>query len=37
MDLLNEAFKSINEKVIQRLFDNQENKTLDYKREISIN
>lgn len=38
MDLLNETFKDIDEKVIQRLFDSQiqENKTLDYKREIKI-
>jgi hypothetical protein len=38
MDLLNEAFGNIDDKVIQRLFDNQiqEGKTLDYKREINL-
>lgn len=38
MDLLNEAFGHVDERVIQRLFDNQiqEGKTLDYKREINL-
>jgi hypothetical protein len=38
MNLLNETFGHIDEKLIQRLFDNQiqESKTLDYKREINL-
>jgi hypothetical protein len=38
MNLLNETFEHIDERLIQRLFDNQiqESKTLDYKREINL-